>query len=250
MRSLLLIWTLWGALSPVPQDIGWLKLDQAKAVSAHTNKLILVYVACDPRSGNAPCSGGAAERVFSDPLILKRQEEFHFVRVCEKKTALAIRATKPPEAIILDADGDEVYRSGFTDVAGLDQAMSAALLRYAPREIRWAGEVGANLGGKPLLIVGFDDEKGEMLKPFEDRTLAKYHDRIEFVRYSLKKDVDAAKKWGVTQGPAVFICDATRESPEKYTLEKLAGKKNAAALKAAIQKCLLKVETPRIEIKK
>src|SRR5471032_612938 len=125
MRSLPLIPILWAAL--MPQDIGWLKLDQAKAVSAHTNKLILVYVACDPRSGSAPCSGGAVERVFADPVILKRQEEFHFVRVCEKKTALAVRATKAPEAIILDADGDEVYRAGFTDAAGLDQAMTGAL---------------------------------------------------------------------------------------------------------------------------
>jgi hypothetical protein len=244
MRTLLLISSLWAALSPTPQDIGWLKLDQAKAVSSHTNKLILVYVACDPRSGSAPCSGGAAERVFSDPLILKRQEEFHFVRVCEKKTALAVRATKPPEAIILDADGDEVFRSGFTDVASLDQTLGSALQRYAPKEIRWSGDVVAGTG-KPLLVVGFDDEKGEALKAFEDRTLVKYHDRIEFVRYSTKKDLEASKKWGVTQGPAVFICDATRENPEKNSLEKLTGKKNAAALKAAIQKSLL-----RIEIKK
>jgi hypothetical protein len=250
MRSLLLIPALWAALTPTPQDIGWLKLDQAKAVSAHTNKLILVYVACDPRSGSAPCSGGAVERVFADPVILKRQEEFHFVRVCEKKTALAVRATKAPEAIILDADGDEVYRAGFTDAAGLDQAMTGALQHYAPKEIRWAGEVAANSGGKPLLVVGFDDEKGETLKAFEDRTLAKYHDRIEFVRYSLKKDVEAAKKWGVTQGPALFICDATRENPERNTLERLTGKKNASALKASIQKCLLRAETLRIETKK
>src|SRR3954468_10526312 len=98
MRALLLISSLWAALSPTPQDIGWLKLDQAKAVSSHTNKLILVYVACDPRSGSAPCSGGGAQRGLLDPLILKRQEDFHFVRVCEKRTALIVRATKPLEA--------------------------------------------------------------------------------------------------------------------------------------------------------
>ena len=225
MRALLLISSLWAALSPTPQ-------------------LILVYVACDPRSGSAPCSGGAAERVFSDPLILKRQEDFHFVRVCEKKTALIVRATKPLEAIVLDGDGDEVYRSGFTDVATLDQTLGSALQRYAPKEVRWSGDVVLG-AGKPLLVVGFDDEKGEALKGFEDRTLVKYHDRIEFVRYSPKKDAEAAKKWGVTQGPAVFICDATRENPEKNSLEKLTGKKSPAALKAAIQKSLLRVEAKK-----
>jgi hypothetical protein len=49
----------------------------------------------------------------------------------------------------------------------------------------------------------------------------------------------------VTQGPAIFICDASKDSPEKNALEKLTGKKTPAQLKAAIQKSLL-----RIEIKK
>jgi hypothetical protein len=241
MRTAILAVALWGILG-APQDIGWLKLDQAKAVAGHTGKLICVYVACDPKSGNSPCSGGVAERSFAEPAILKRQEEFHFVRVCEKKTALSVKATKPPEAIFMDADGDEFYRSGFIDGATLERAMAAALQRYSPREISWAGEIPGSPGGKQLLIVGFDDEKGENLKAFEDKTLAKYHDRIEFVRLPFKKDSESAKKWGVTQAPAVFICDAAKESPEKNPLEKLSGKKNPAAIKAAILKALGKIE--------
>ena len=224
------------------QDIGWLKLDQAKAIAAHTNKLILVVVACDPRSGSAPCSGMAVERVFGEPAITKRQEEFHFVRVCEKKTAQMLHATKPPEAIILDADGDEIYRSGFSDAASLDLALAAAIQRSSAREIRWASEIPATPGGKSLLVVAFDDEKGESLKAFEDRQLVKYHDRIEFVRYAVKKDSEPARKWGVVQGPAFFLCDAGKESPEKNPLEKLTGKKTPALLKTAIQKALLRVE--------
>src|SRR5262249_36593493 len=123
MRATLLILGLWAASTP-PQDIGWLKLEQAKAVSGHTGKLILVYVACDPKSGMSPCSGGSAERSFSDPAILKRQDDFHLVRICEKKTALLVRASRAPEVIFLDPDGDEVYRSGFSDGVSLDRAMS------------------------------------------------------------------------------------------------------------------------------
>jgi hypothetical protein len=248
MRATLLVLVLW-ASSAAPQDIGWLKLDQAKAIGSHTGKLILVYVACDPRSGNAPCSGGVAERSFAEPAILKRQEDFHFVRVCEKKTALAVKATKPPEAIFMDADGDEFYRSGFIDGASLERCMAAALQRYSPREIPWAGEIPGTGGGKPLLVVGFDDEKGESLKPFEDKTLVKYHDRIEFVRLPFKKDAETARKWGVTQAPAIFICDASKESPEKNAIEKMTGKKNPAAIKVAILKALAKVEL-KIEPKK
>ncbi|MBV8879139.1 MAG: hypothetical protein JO332_04150 [Planctomycetaceae bacterium] len=240
MRALMIA-SLCAGLAP-QQDIGWLKLDQAKAIASHTNKLILVYVSCDPRSGSAPCSGGSAERIFGEAPISKRQEDFHFVRVCEKKTAQLVHASKSPEAIILDPDGDEVYRSGFADAATLDQALAAALQRYGSREIRWGSDVAPSPAGKALLVVGFDDEKGEALKPFEDRLLVKFHDRMEFVKYPFRKDSEHARKWGVSQGPAIFICDASKESPEKNALEKLTGKKSPAALKAAVQKALLKLE--------
>ena len=245
MRALIPLVFLLAAWSPPQQDVGWLKLDQAKAIASHTNKLILVIVTCDPRSGMLPCNGGSVERVFGEAAIVKRQEEFHFVRICEKKTAQLLRATKPPEAIILDADGDEIYRSGFTDAATLDQALSSSLLRYSSREIHWATEIPASPGGKSLLVVGFDDEKGESLKAFEDRLLVKYHDRIEFVKYTPRRDPEAAKKWGVVQGPAFFICDAAKESPEKNMLEKMSGKKSPAALKSAIQKAFQKIEVKK-----
>src|SRR5260221_478669 len=149
MRSAALILALWASLSS-PQDIGWLKLDQAKVISSHTGKLILVYVACDPKSGIASCNGGGAERAFADPLVLKRQDDFHFVRVCEKKTAQAVKATKPPEAIFMDSDGDEVFRSAFIDGGTLDKSMSSAQLKYAPQDVRWSREVPTATGGKPL----------------------------------------------------------------------------------------------------
>lgn len=243
MRNALLVLGVWAALGG-PQDIPWLKLDQAKAVGANTGKLILVYVACDPGSGRAPCSGGAGERSFSDPAILKRIDQFHFVRVCEKKTAQAVRAAKAPEAIFLDAEGDEFYRSGFADSVTLDRAMTAALEKFASRPAPWIGDLPAAPSGKQLLIVAFDDEKGESLKAFEDKSLVKYHERFDYVRFTLKKDAEIAKKWGATQ-PAVFLCDGTKEHPEKNAIEKLTGKKSPAAIKAAIQKSLAKLEAPK-----
>lgn len=232
---------LWAGFSP-PQDMSWLKLEQAKAVGARTGKLILVYVACDPHSGNAPCSGGVAERAFSDPAILKRQEDFHFVRVCEKKTAQIVKADKPPEAIFIDADGDEIYRSAFIDGPSLEKAMSAALQRYAPREIRWRSEMPPGPAPKQILVVGFDDDKAELLKTFEDRTLIKYLDRLEFVRLPMRKDPEIVKKWGLNLTPTVLLCDASKEAPEKFVLDRVTGKKNAVALKAALLKALAKLE--------
>lgn len=240
MKSLLLCAVTGWALS-LPQDIGWLKLDQAKAIGSHTGKLILVYVACDPKSGSAPCNGGVAERAFSEPSILKRQEDFHFVRVCEKKTAQTVKATKPPEAIFLDSDGDEIYRSAFIDGSSLERAMGTAIQRYAPREVRWGSDMPPSTNTKQLVVVGFDDEKGESLKVFEDRTLVKFQDRMEFVRIPVRKDPEIYRKWGVTQLPSVFLCDACKETPEKNILEKLAGRKTASAVKAGIQKALARL---------
>jgi len=241
-RALLVLLPFLCAWLTPQQDIGWLKLDQAKALASHTNKLILVYVACDPKSGSAPCSGGTMERVFADAALARRQEDFYFVRVGEKKTAQLVKATKPPEAIVLDSDGDEIYRGSFTDVASLEQVMGAAQGRLLPREPHWASEIAPSPGGRALLVVAFDDDKGDALKPFEDKLLVKFHDRIEFVRYPAKKDSEAAKKWGVTQGPAIFICDAANDKPEKNALEKLTGKKTPAQLKASLQKALLRLE--------
>jgi hypothetical protein len=244
MRAIVLVLALWAASTP-PQDIGWLKLEQAKVIAGHSGKLILVYVACDPKSGSSPCSGGWAERSFADAGIQKRQDEFHFVRICEKKTALSLRASHAHEAIFLDADGDEVFRSGFSDGSSLDRAMTGALQKYAPREVAWGSEVPTAVSGKSLVLVGFDDEKGEALKALEDRTLVKFQDRIEFVKLPWKKDGDAAKKWGVTQAPAIILCDGTKEGPEKNAIERMSGKKTPAMLKAAILRALAKTDSKK-----
>ena len=240
MRVLPILLLLW-ANGPT-QEIPWLKLDQAKAVGLNTGKLIVVYVACDPNSGASRCSGGAGERAFADPSVLKRGDDFHFVRVGDRKTAQSVGATRAPEVIFIDAEGDEFHRSGFTDASTLDRAMSAALQKYAPRAVPWSAELPSAPSGKPLLIVGFDDEKGESLKALEDRTLVKYHERFTYVRFTLKKDAEAVRKWGAGQAPALFLCDASKEAPEKNALEKLSGKKTPAAIKAAIQKALAKLE--------
>jgi hypothetical protein len=51
MRSLLLVLAL-GAAGGSQQGLTWMRLDQAKAAAPKTGKLILLYVACDPKTGN------------------------------------------------------------------------------------------------------------------------------------------------------------------------------------------------------
>ena len=65
---------------------------------------------------------------------------------------------------------------------------------------------------------------------------------MTFVKLAYEKDGEAAKKWGVSSLPSIYLCDATKENPEKNVIEKLAGKKNESALKAAVQRALLKLD--------
>ena len=75
------------------------------------------------------------------------------------------------------------------------------------------------------------------LKVLEDRTLVKYHANCEFVKLPYEKDGEAAKKWGVTQVPAILVCD-----PMERVLERLAGKKQPIEVKAAILKAVHKAD--------
>jgi hypothetical protein len=51
IRLLLLVSFLAAAGGP-QQGVNWMRLDTAQAASKKTGKLILLFVACDPKTGN------------------------------------------------------------------------------------------------------------------------------------------------------------------------------------------------------
>jgi hypothetical protein len=166
--------------------------------------------------------------------------------ICVKgtqKLANQYKVKGAPLVVIVDPDGAELVRAPIgTGESALLAAWDQALKKYAPREISWSSEPPPAGGGKPLLVVGFDDARGEGLKVLEDRMIAKYHDKCAFVKLPYEKDGDAAKRWGVSSAPAIILCDAKKENPEKSPIEKLTGPKAPAALRVAILKALLKLE--------
>lgn len=146
-----------------------------------------------------------------------------------------------PVALIVDADGAELARGPIAEgESALTALMDAAAAKYTSKPISW-GSDASNSAGKKLLVVGFETE-GETLKGFEDRMMAKYHGQITFVKLPYEKDSEIVRKWGVSTLPSIFICDASKESPEKAVVEKLTGAKKPIALKIALQRALLKVE--------
>jgi len=161
-----------------------------------------------------------------------------------QKLANHFKVKGAPLVVITDPDGAELARAPIAaGESALLAAWDAALKKYADQPIRWESEVRSEAASKRLLVVGFDDEKGEALKALEDRQIVKLHGKCQFVKLAYEKDGAEAKKWGVTQAPTVILCDASKENPEKSPIEKLAGRKSAPALKAALQKAILKVES-------
>ena len=171
--------------------------------------------------------------------MAKRANDFIFVKGTQKlANQFGIKGS--PAALIVDPDGAELARG---PLAAGESALTAlfdkASTAYAPKTIDWASDVAAS--SKKLLIVGFETE-GDTLKGFEDRMLAKYHDKITFVKLPYEKDSATAKKWQVSTLPSIYICDASKDAPEKAILEKLTGAKKPLSLKLAVQKALFKVE--------
>ena len=171
--------------------------------------------------------------------MAKRANDFIFVKGTQK-LANQFNIKGSPAALVVDPDGAELARG---PLAAGEPALTALLdkanAKYAPKAVDWASDVSTS--SKPLLVVGFETE-GDTLKGFEDRMLAKYHDKMTFVKLPYEKNSELAKKWQVSTLPSVYICDASKEAPEKAVLEKLTGAKKPVALKLAVQKALFKVE--------
>jgi hypothetical protein len=174
-----------------------------------------------------------------------RKDEFYFVRVSDKKTALQLKATRTPEAIFIDGDAHEYFRADLKEPRILRRAMDSALEKFAPRPIAWAAQDAAKRTAssdeKRLTLLAFADDKkdsAETLKALEDKTVAKLHDRFHFVRVAYRPNSEDAKKWSVIQAPTLLVLDPARGA----VLHREGGKKDASRAKAFLLDALAKLE--------
>jgi hypothetical protein len=180
---------------------------------------------------------------------VKRYKDFIYVKSSDKKTAEEIGAKSPPEVIFFDPDGEEIYRQPVTNAGDIERAMGEATKKYGPKEVSWAaydeGAVkAAREAGKVVVLAFASDSKDSeaTLKAFEDRTLAKLHEKIAFFKIEYRKDDETAKLWGVSAAPTVITVDGAKEMGAKAVIEKSSGKKTPSALKGMIQKALKAIE--------
>lgn len=182
----------------------------------------------------------AAEKAFTNSVIVKRREPFLWVRG-DQKMATQLKVTGAPAVVITDGDGEVLHRAPVATPENLFDAMQTVLKeKYVDTPVNWGDMVHTGPIKKKLLVVGFDDEKGEALKSLEDKSLVKYHKNCEFVKLSADKGGDAVKHWNVEKTPSIVICDAMER-----VLERVSGKMSPCHVKAAIAKALQKLDDPR-----
>jgi len=177
------------------------------------------------------------------------KRDFLFVRCADKKTAGEVKAGSPPEIIVFHPDGEEIYRQNVRDAVSVERAMTEALKIYGPKEITWTAYDESAWGsarecGK-LVVLVFASESHDSeatLKALEDRTLAKMHESVLFLRTTFVKDGPVEKSWGVMSAPTILLADPTKEAGSKAVLDRSSGKKSAGSLKSMLSKALKAVE--------
>src|SRR5579862_4724525 len=216
--------------------ITWEHADGALAKSAATGKPVIWYFVNNQFAKEAspvPVATDAADKAFTNPVIVKRREQFLWVRGDQTK-ATAFKVQGAPGIVVTDSDGDVILRASIASPENLFDAMQKVLKeKWIDAPIAWGDVVRSGPIRTRLLVIGFDDEQGGALKSLEDKTLVKYHKHCEFVKLSYEKGGEVAKKWGVDKTPSIVICDAGER-----VLERLSGKLDPNHIKVGIQKAM------------
>jgi thioredoxin-related protein len=224
--------------------IAWEKGDSALAGAAVGGKPVLWYFVVNQfvKDGLPPAAAAlmGAEQAFTNPVILKRREPFHWVRG-DQALANRFKVQGAPAVVITDSDGDVLHRASITSPETLFDAMQLVLQeKYVDTPVAWGDVVRTGPITKKLLVIGVEGEEADSLKSLENRTLVKYHKNCEFVKLALRKGDDGARKYSVEKTPSVVICD-----PSERVLERVSGKIAPAQLKAAFVRALRKLDANR-----
>ena len=221
--------------------ITWERSDAALAAAAIDGKPVILYFVVNQFSKDAlPAVAAGADGAFTNPVIIKRRESFHWVRG-DQTLANRFKMQGAPGIVITDADGDVLHRASIASPENLYDAMQLVLQeKYVDTPVTWGDVVRTGPIKKKLLVIGVEGDEGEALKSLENRTIVKYHKNCEFVKLPIKRGDEDARKYAVEKTPSVVICD-----PTERVLERVQGKITPAQLKAAFVKALRKVEDPK-----
>ena len=169
--------------------------------------------------------------------------DFIFVRCGDKATAVSVGAKSPPEIIIFDGDGEEIHRQGVRDTASVENAMKQGLDKYVPREIDWQDyspeDLEAARQDEKLVVIAFSDGKkssADNMAAMENRSLAKLHDQIIFLKVDFTRKGRVETEWRVGSAPTVLVIDPRKDPGYRAVISKIQGKKSWRSFKKSFQK--------------
>ncbi len=127
--------------------------------------------------------------------------------------------------------------------------MKTALTKYSSKEISWQAwsenSVAAAKESGKLIVLAFVNDKDDSvatLKAFEDRTIAKKHDKVIFLKVTYEKDSADVKKYGVFSAPTVIYIDPSKDG-DKQVMEKVQGKQSVNQIRASLFKAFAKQDS-------
>jgi hypothetical protein len=225
--------------------IAWDKPDAAFGKAAMAGKPIVWYFTTNEFDKDAglpvATNVGAADLAFTNESVLKRRDQFLWVRG-DQTLATKMKIRGAPMVRITDPEGDTIVDAPINGPEPLLVAMVGVLKeKFVDKPVKWGSIIRTGPIRTSFLVVAFDAPDGEGLKLWEDRSLVKYHKMCDFVRLEAAKGSEIAKKFGVAEFPAFLICDA-----QERVLERVAGKKaDTADLRLAVAKAWRKLENKK-----
>jgi hypothetical protein len=180
----------------------------------------------------------AADLAFNHESVLKRRDQFYWVRG-DQILANKFKIRGAPMVRITDPEGDKIIDAS---VNGVEPLLTALITvqkeKFVSQPVKWGDIVRTGPIKTSFLVVAFDEPGGAGLKLWEDRSLVKYHKMIDFVRLEAAKGSELAKKYSIKEFPTFLICDAMEKE-----LTRVAGPKtDLADLRAAVVKAWKKME--------
>jgi hypothetical protein len=141
--------------------------------------------------------------------------------------------------IFLDGDGKEFHRTSVMPDT-VESAFQQANQKYAKKEISWASVETNDVlsqakADKKILAFAFADEGRDsqtFLENLQDRWVAKYQDKLVFVRLPFDRNSEACKEWGVTGCPSLVLVNLQEEDTKKRLIDRLVSKKELVSIHA------------------
>ena len=248
MRAFLLL-MLAGPLAAGDEQVKWIKLDEARALSAAGGKPVLVFCFSALLVDGPPTKG--LDQAFASEMIRPQRDDFHFVKCTDMGTIKAVKATSKCELIIFDPDGAELVRVVVKSVPEIAAGMKDAMSRYAGKAVSWnpgsPPAEGAS-GARPMTVLLFSDDSeaaGALVRSLEDRRVAKFHDRCVFVRIDVEKGSPEIKAWNVSCVPTLILLDHAKEFGPKAVLDRSSERRTPREMKSFLVKGLAAIEKAR-----